>query len=118
MNKRGHELRIEFNRIIPQLCRRDRLQALTSLRKVRVPLHPSEAVHMNTSAALEFILAVSSKARFEKHIDPVCLRSGLEEWHVEEVAVKSGHYGGLYFLDVREESAQRRSLLVFLRLLS
>ena len=101
---RSHQLGIELNGIVTQLRGRDRLQALAALRKVRVALHPAEAVHVDACPALELVLVVLRESYLEEHIDPVDLGAGAEEREIEEVSVKCGHDGRLDVLNVREES--------------
>ena len=103
INARCHQFGIQLDWVIPQLCCCDRLQALTTLRKVRVALDPSETVHVDTAPTLELIFRIYCESSLEEHVDTIGLRSRAEKRKIEEITVKRGHNRRLHVLDVLEE---------------
>ena len=65
---------------------------------------------MDAASTFELVFVVFGESSLQEHVDIVDLRSGAEEWEIEEVAVERGHNRRLDVLNVREESLDRGCL--------
>lgn len=102
---RSHKLGIKLYRIVPELLRRHRFEAVASLRQVRVSLYPLETVHVDARSALELAIQIFPEADLMVHVETVEASASLDEREIERVAIVRCYNGGFGLLNMLEPSS-------------